>query len=157
MTKKTILLASVAISLLLLAGCSNAVGKTQSGSRTSSPTQNRNAAPQVVKEEGNQIFTDYTDELYSELLGKKPFVLFFHASWCSTCVQLTKDIKENLANFPKGTVILDADFDTETKLKQDYGVLMQATLIVIDRTGKEAERLAAPSVEELMAAVAKTF
>lgn len=157
MTKKTVLLASVAVSLLVLAGCSNVVGKTQSGASTSSPTQNRNTTPRVVKEESAQIFTEYTEERYLELLGKKPFVLFFHASWCSTCVQLTKDIEENLANFPKGTVILEADFDTETKLKQDYGVLMQATLVVIDKTGKVAQTLAAPSVEDLKTAIAQTL
>lgn len=161
MVKKTILFAIVVIGL---AGCSNAIEQLQNpiSEKPKIISETTNNIQKTVKKppsENNQkhLFTSFTPERYSELLGKKPFALFFHANWCSTCTQLTKEINKDLTNFPTGTVILEADFDTETKLKQDYGIVMQATIVVIDKAGKATQTLAAPSIKELKTAIAQTL
>lgn len=67
-------------------------------------------------------------------------VLFFHASWCSTCKGLASDISSNESKIPPGLAIAKVDFDTETDLKKRYGVTVQHTLVQIDGAGNEIAR-----------------
>jgi thioredoxin 1 len=62
-------------------------------------------------------------------------VLFFHASWCPSCRSLNSDIEANSASIPDGVHILKVDYDTETSLKQKYGVTSQHTLVQVDAAG----------------------
>ncbi len=62
-------------------------------------------------------------------------VLFFRASWCPSCKALDSDIKANLDAIPAGVTILDVNYDTETALKQKYGVTTQHTLVQVAADG----------------------
>lgn len=62
-------------------------------------------------------------------------VLFFRASWCPTCKVLDADLRANSMNIPSGLTILDVNYDTETALKQKYGVTYQHTLVQVDAQG----------------------
>jgi thioredoxin 1 len=62
-------------------------------------------------------------------------VLFFHANWCPMCQADDKDIRANLDKIPSGVTILITDYDTETQLKQKYGVTYQNTYVQIDKNG----------------------
>ncbi len=62
-------------------------------------------------------------------------ILFFRASWCPTCRALDSDIKANASKIPRGVTILDVNYDTETALKQKYGVTYQHTLVQVDASG----------------------
>ncbi|MEN9558609.1 MAG: hypothetical protein RL141_978 [Candidatus Parcubacteria bacterium] len=70
------------------------------------------------------------------LAEKGDVVLFFRASWCPTCRALDADIQENVSAIPDGLTILDTNYDTETALKQKYGVTYQHTLVQVDASGK---------------------
>lgn len=121
------------------------------------------AAPVVVTETTTETQTEtpeysaYSQEKYDELLGKKPFALFFHAPWCPTCRGMEKAITEELTTFPKGTKILKADFDTEKALKEKYGITVQSTVVIIDAEGKAVKTLAAPDNEELITELTATL
>jgi len=67
-------------------------------------------------------------------------VIFFHASWCSTCKGLDKDIMSNMSKIPAGITIARVDFDEETNLKKKYGVTIQHTLVQIDSDGNEVAK-----------------
>ena len=62
-------------------------------------------------------------------------VLFFNASWCSTC----KEARENLEAdpIPAGLTIVKVDFDDSDELRQKYGVTVQHTFVQIDSDGNE--------------------
>ena len=95
-------------------------------------------------------YKEYSESAYNEALeNSRPFAIFFHASWCPTCVGMEKDYKENLSSFPKGTQILVADYDTETDLKAKYGILMQSTVAIIHSDGTHLETLVVPNSKEL--------
>jgi thioredoxin 1 len=64
-------------------------------------------------------------------------VLFFHASWCSTCKALASDIESNASDIPAGVTIAQVDYDDATDLRQKYGVTVQHTLVQIDDAGNE--------------------
>lgn len=62
-------------------------------------------------------------------------VLFFHASWCPTCRAFKNDVSNNLENIPDGMTILEVNYDTETALKQKYGITYQHTYVEVDADG----------------------
>ena len=64
-------------------------------------------------------------------------VLFFRAGWCPTCKTLDSNIRANLNSIPKDVTILDVNYDTETALKQKYGVTYQHTLVQVHSDGSQ--------------------
>jgi thioredoxin 1 len=62
-------------------------------------------------------------------------VLFFHASWCPSCRALNSNIESNRSEIPAGVSILKTDYDSETELRQKYGVTTQHTLVQVDKDG----------------------
>lgn len=62
-------------------------------------------------------------------------VLFFRATWCPTCAALDADIRSHLSDIPEGVTILDVNYDTETALKQKYGVTYQHTFVQVSTDG----------------------
>lgn len=67
--------------------------------------------------------------------GDSKVLLFFHAEWCPLCRPLDADIKANLSSIPSGVIILKVNYDTETALKQKYGVTYQHTIVEVDSSG----------------------
>ncbi len=64
-------------------------------------------------------------------------VLFFHASWCPYCRAADADITENVAAIPPSLLILKTDYDSQTALKQKYGVTYQHTFVQVDAGGNQ--------------------
>ncbi len=60
-------------------------------------------------------------------------VLFFHASWCPECRAFDESIRSGA--IPDGVQILKVDYDSETDLKQRYGVTLQSTFVKVDADG----------------------
>ena len=137
------------ISSALLAACNTPapeVVKTETVEETATVETKTETTTQTEAPE----YIAYSQEKYDELLGKKPFALFFHAPWCPTCRGMEKAITEELTTFPKGAKILKADFDSEKALKEKYGITVQSTVVIIDAEGKALKTLAAPDNEELI-------
>lgn len=76
-------------------------------------------------------YITYTPGAETSTEGTK--VLFFHASWCSTCQALDQNIKAG--RIPDGVTIFNVDYDTEDALRTKYGVRTQHTLVQIDDSG----------------------
>ncbi|GAB3141394.1 thioredoxin domain-containing protein [Marisediminicola antarctica] len=85
-------------------------------------------------------FQEYTPEAVSSATTDATVVLFFHATWCSTCKLLADDITANADSIPDDVQILLVDFDTATDLKQRYGVTLQHTLVQVDSNGDAIEQ-----------------
>ncbi len=109
-------------------------------------------ADEVVEDSAPQ-YKEYSEEEYTSLKTSKPFVLFFHAEWCPICRQMEKTYTEQLDEFPKGTIILKADYDTENELKSEYGVTTQSTVLVFDSKGDRIYAAQDPRSEDFMAAI----
>jgi thiol-disulfide isomerase/thioredoxin len=91
----------------------------------------------VMMKKGTGYITlaDYNSNKDAYKDSKK--VLFFAASWCPSCQALTKDIEARTSSIPSDTVVIRADYDKETSLKQTYGVTYQHTLVQIDNDGQQ--------------------
>lgn len=81
-------------------------------------------------------YLDYSPEtLKSELAEGHKVVLFFHAPWCPFCKAADAAFKAKLDQIPTNVVVLKTDYDSNTALKQKYGVTYQHTFVQIDKDG----------------------
>ncbi|MBT4856688.1 hypothetical protein HON52_00690 [Candidatus Uhrbacteria bacterium] len=80
------------------------------------------------------LYADYDPEFLSVAVDGD-VVLFFHATWCPSCRTLESDINTNIQSIPDDVVILQVDYDTETELRQKYGVTVQHTIVQVDENG----------------------
>lgn len=139
--KASFLLLSLAMTLILSA--------CQTPSQATVSSDNEEAEEIAEMENAEALYMDYTKEAYDSMLGQEPFALFFHAPWCPTCQFMEQDILSNSGDFPEGSVILKADYDTETALKEEYSIYSQSIVVMINADGSVAETLVAPSASTL--------
>ena len=92
-----------------------------------------NVADSVMLDKAGTYTTYSGDTLAMAQKGRT--VLFFHASWCPSCRSADADITKNLKAIPTGVTLLKTDYDTETSLKQKYGVTTQHTFVEVDSSG----------------------
>jgi len=84
-------------------------------------------------------YTTYSGDTLA-MAQKGRTVLFFHASWCPSCRSVDADITKNLSAIPTGVTILKTDYDTQTALKQKYGVTTQHTFVEVDSSGAMVQK-----------------
>lgn len=86
-------------------------------------------------------YLDYSNQNFINSQKNGRTLLFFAATtWCSNCVELEKQIQAHLSDLPKDITILKVDYDRDTKTKNEYGVTMQTTLVLLNENGKEIKR-----------------
>lgn len=102
----------------------------------------------------SERFQPYSEATLAAAEPDETVVLFFSASWCSTCRALREDITANEADIPDDVRILLVDFDDSTALKQQYEVTLQHTLVQVDRTGAGIARWQqSRSLDEILATI----
>jgi thiol-disulfide isomerase/thioredoxin len=79
-------------------------------------------------------YLDYSPESVTNSDAEN-ILLTFSATWCPSCRTLDKNITENLANIPTGTEIYKVDYDSNVALRQEYGVTIQHTHVLINSDG----------------------
>ncbi len=124
--KKPLLVAVIAAALLAVGVVFVAVSNTGAPAGGSGPA----ASFEIEK---------YTPQAVSEAPDGEKVVLFFHATWCSTCKLLADDIVANADQVPDDVRILLVDYDSSTELKQRYGVAVQHTLVQVNSDGDPLE------------------
>jgi thioredoxin 1 len=60
-------------------------------------------------------------------------VYFFHAPWCPTCRATEESVSTD--GVPTGLTIVKIDYDSETDLRQQYGITQQHTFVQVDPDG----------------------
>lgn len=78
-------------------------------------------------------YINYSETAIKENKGKNKIV-FFHADWCINCQGLERNVLAG--SIPDDVVILKANYDSDTDLKQKYGVTYQTSLVQIDDAGE---------------------
>jgi len=147
-TKKLSVVLLTGLSLLALAGCATTQPTQQEQTEAQAVEQNPEVIVDVTTEETTQtaetnawLYTDYSEVAVDQAIadGKK-VALFFHATRCPSCRNLDKEINQNLNELPEGTASFKLDYDTETELRQQYGVTTQHTIVVIDENKNEVAK-----------------
>ena len=79
------------------------------------------------------VYLEYSKDTVLATKGVK--LLFFHAPWCPQCRSLEESIKAD--GVPEGVTIFKVDYDSNQKLRQQYGVTIQTTFVKIDDAGNK--------------------
>ena len=83
-------------------------------------------------------------------------VLFFYASWCTTCRPADANLKANIDKIPSDVTVIRVNYqdpktdETEKELAKKYAVTYQHTFVQIDSEGKEITRWNGGSIDELL-------
>ena len=128
--------ATVILSILILSGCSK-TAKSKSSSNTKSNSVETSSPNQSDQASGVGTYDDYTPQALAATASSDKVVLFFHATLCSTCQGIDKDIKANLDSIPGDVKIFKVDYDSEKDLEKKYGVRQQYTMVQVDNSGKK--------------------
>jgi len=130
---------------VLLGGCGVDEGPDASGSPssgTSVPERDAAGAEPSLPADGPAgaylSLADY--ERDPAVFADDDVVLFFAASWCSTCQRTRANIEADLPGIPPGLVIVVVDYDTATEVRRLYGVTVQHTFVQIDADGTALKR-----------------
>ena len=97
-------------------------------------------------------YVDYTKEDFDSASGKKR-IFFFHAAWCPTCKVANENLTINAQKIPDDVIVFKTDYDTETDLKNKYGITYQHTFVQVDADGNELSKWNGGDIEELIANV----
>lgn len=175
-TSKLNIIVLAVVSILVIGGLVWAV--TSSKKEVRNVTESANTLPeteeqntQMVKEPGmdlgtmteaNTNKTDAADVMLtgsykdyspaavtSEFKAGNKVVLFFHATWCPTCKQADAAFKTNAGQIPAGVTVLKTDYDSNTELKQKYGITYQHTFVQIDSAGNEITKWNGGDIDNL--------
>lgn len=156
MNKRVGLIALVIV-LLIGGGVAYLISASEPDKQSqNAPTQSADNSPDMSRPAEDRSATmsgeyvDYREGIIAETSGT--VLLFFYAPWCPQCRALESDIKAN--GVPEGVTIIKVDYDSNQKLRQEYGVTIQTTVVRVDGDGTLVEKFVAYD-DPSLAAVAK--
>lgn len=76
----------------------------------------------------------------NNLSGTDEKILFFHASWCPSCVAADANFSQE-TELAVDSDIYKVDYDSNQALREQYGVNAQHTFILIDENGNQIRRM----------------
>lgn len=85
----------------------------------------------------NHDIVNYDPQLVTESLGQgRRVVLFFQASWCSTCALVEQNFTDHAKELPADLVIYRVNIDLFKELKNKYHVVAQDEMVELGADGK---------------------
>ena len=76
-------------------------------------------------------------------------VLFFHAPWCPFCKAANTEFMSRANEIPTGVTVLKTDYDSNSELKQKYGVTYQHTFVQIDNDENQVSKWNGGDIDNL--------
>lgn len=76
-------------------------------------------------------------------------VLFFHAPWCPFCKAANEVFTSRTSEIPAGVTVLKTDYDSNSELKQKYGVTYQHTFVQIDSNENQVSKWNGGDIDNL--------
>jgi thioredoxin 1 len=119
------------IIMILLSACSSTNLAKESQVTNDQVTTKSSSTEESGVASGDYIsYQNY--KLEAEKYQDSRVVLFFNASWCSTCKIARDNFEANLKEIPADMAIIVVDFDNSADLRKKYGVTLQHTFVHID-------------------------
>ncbi len=108
--------------------------------------------PKTVSKQGTYLTLAEYDANPGNYSDSKK-VYFFHATWCSVCQGIDKEIKADISRIPSGVTLIKTDFDSATNLRKKYGVTLQYTFVQVDNNGNEVAQWSATNLNKVIAGI----
>jgi thioredoxin 1 len=147
MSKNNIFVMSI-IALVIVVGGFLFLGSSDSGDDSAMVANNTVQSGSAGQKSDSQTattsdtwFTPFSSQALAaaQESGQKP-VIFFSASWCSSCQAAARDFSANSDKIPSDVTILKANYDTDIELKKKYRVVVQDTFVQVDADGNEVTK-----------------
>ena len=130
-----------AVIYLATSSNSNEQAPKSIGSASESPSAQESVAAGSSSDGTSGNYISYeTYQGSGENYSDNDVVLFFNASWCSTCKVARENFEATLDQIPSNLTIVLVDFDENVELKKQYGVTVQHTFVQIDNQGEELKK-----------------
>jgi thioredoxin-like negative regulator of GroEL len=126
---KQLLTVLLVVTVLALSGCQS------KGQPESTNTLASTSSTQVSEYQDTLRIVDYSPAIF-EQLGHRRRILFFNATWCTTCQDANTDFEQRTAELPADVTLFRVNYDQETELKNRYGVTYQHTFVIVDQQAK---------------------
>ncbi len=95
----------------------------------------KSTSPETTNLSNGSYISQQSYESATDLYKDSQVVLFFNASWCSTCKVARDNFEASLDQIPVDVTIVVVDFDNSVDLRKKYGVTLQHTFVQIDSNG----------------------
>lgn len=102
---------------------------------TTKPKEPENSTDESPEIKDGQYITYAQYQISPDLYSGSQIVLFFNASWCSTCKVARENFESSLDKIPADLTLVVVDFDNSVELKKKYGVTYQHTFVHINDLG----------------------
>lgn len=161
MNKKALVIASVIIGLFIVGGImaytNNQNSKREQEKMAMEKDKMTKEGDSMEKEgdmskHGSYVTLDDYNKNQSKYADSKK-IYFFHASWCSICQGIDKEINADMSKIPAGVTMIKTDFDNSSDLRQKYGVTTQYTFVQVDNNGNESAQWSATSLDKAIAGI----
>lgn len=152
--RATLTIAVIGLTALFLSSCAQA--EVQENLATSSPviTVTPEASEIAQPTAGSYLTLAAYQASAADYSGTK-VVLFFNASWCSTCKVARDNFEASLNEIPGDMTIVEVDFDDSQDLRSTYGVTIQHTFVQIDTDGGSLKKWSgSTTIDDLIAQTA---
>lgn len=113
--------------------------------KTATPAQDGPNIPEQLQSR----YQDYSPAAFASGVGKKR-VLFFYAPWCPTCRPTDAAFRASPDEIPEDVIVYRVNYDTETQLKQMYGITYQHTFVWVDAEGNPIRKWNGGMLPELI-------
>lgn len=122
---------------LVLSACGSASSEDEAGMAPAEVTESEMIESEAIESTSGAYITLADYESNKDAYTNSDIVLFFNASWCSTCKEARENLEADPAAIPAGLTIVTVDFDDSDELKRKYGVTIQHTFVQVDAEGNE--------------------
>ncbi len=124
---------------ILLVSCSTAESVDNSQQLESEVVGDSSTTQNTDSSRGNYVsYQNYEQEV--EKYKDSRVVMFFNASWCSTCKIARDNFESSLDQIPLDLTIVVVDFDNSDDLRKKYGITVQHTFVQIDANGESLKK-----------------
>ena len=124
---------------ILLVSCSTAESVDNSQQLESEVVGDSSTTQNTDSSRGNYVsYQNYEQEV--EKYKDSRVVMFFNASWCSTCKIARDNFESSLDQIPSNLTIVVVDFDNSDDLRKKYGITVQHTFVQIDANGESLKK-----------------
>ena len=124
---------------ILLVSCSTAESVDNSQQLESEVVGDSSTTQNTDSSRGNYVsYQNYEQEV--EKYKDSRVIMFFNASWCSTCKIARDNFESSLDQIPLDLTIVVVDFDNSDDLRKKYGITVQHTFVQIDANGESLKK-----------------
>lgn len=152
-------IAIVSLSLIIVACTPQEQEQVSEIMQGSSSTSAMESSAQAVSQasEGQQISSvspvsaaRYQD-FHDGVIGNgETSLLFFHAPWCPFCVKTNTQLSALYSENSFSVSTYKVDYDSSIDLRQQYGVIVQDTVVLIDGEGKMIRSILHPTEADFL-------